>query len=106
MGLDDLRTSYDRLRAELEGTRFEVTWQAPTANHPKQSACLSLEGPDRLGALIVWASGEAQLQLAAVASGEVTDEVLELADADQLAWAVTRLKAWVMGRDTGEEREA
>ncbi|WP_329336013.1 hypothetical protein OG866_18385 [Streptomyces sp. NBC_00663] len=106
MDLDELRRWYGRLRAELDERRYEVTWQAPIASRPKPSACLTLEGPDRLAALTVWDTAEAQLQLAKVASGEVTDEVLELADADQLAWAVTRMKAWVMGRDTREERSA
>ena len=106
MDLDELRTWYDRLHAELDDSQFEVTWEVPIPDRPKQSAGLSLEGPDRLGALTVWDTGEAQLQLAKVAGGEVTDEVLELTDADQLAWAVTRMKAWVTGRDTGEERSA
>ncbi|KUN26553.1 hypothetical protein AQJ23_15450 [Streptomyces antibioticus] len=78
MDLDELRTWYDRLRAELDGSRFELIWQPPIPNRPKQSACLSLDGTDRIGALTVWDSGEAHLQLAEVAGGEVTDEVLEL----------------------------
>ncbi|NUS24893.1 MAG: hypothetical protein HOV92_11820 [Streptomyces sp.] len=106
MDLNELRTAYDRLRAELDERRFEVIWQGPDADRPEQGAYLGLDGLDRMGALTVWDTGEAQLQLAEVASGEVTDEVLELADADQLAWAVTRMKAWVTGRDTGEERSA
>src|SRR5690242_8423211 len=103
MNLDELRTWYDRLRAELAGSQFEVAWQAPIPNRPKQSACLSLDGPDRMGMLIVWDSGEAQLQLAEVAGGEVTDEVLELLDAGQLAWAVSRMKVWVTGETMGSE---
>jgi len=95
MDLDELCAWYDRLRAELDDSRFEVTWQAPIPSRPKQSACLSLDGPDRMGALIVWDSGEAHLQLADVASGEVSDEVLELVDPGQLAQAVHRLRASV-----------
>jgi hypothetical protein len=57
--------------------------------------CLSVDGPDRLAELIVWETGEAQLQLGDVASGAVTDEHLRLVDADQIAQTVTRMKAWV-----------
>jgi len=96
MDLDELRTWYDRLRAELDDSRFVVAWQAPIPDRPKQSACLSLDGPDRMGALTVWDSGEAQLELADVASGEVSDEVLELTDSGQLAQAVQRLRASVI----------
>lgn len=105
--LAELRVWYDRLLAELEGTRFEVTWQPPVPNRPKQSACLGLDGPDRLGALMVWDSGEAQLQLADAAGGEVSDETLELTDERQLARSVARMKAWVVaGESTGSEESA
>ncbi|MFF5494656.1 hypothetical protein [Streptomyces aquilus] len=103
MDLDELCTWYGRLRAELDASRFELTWQPPIPNRSKQGACLGLDGPDRMGALTVWDSGEAHLQLAEVAGGEVTDEVLELLDAGQLAWAVSRMKVWVTGEDTGSE---
>ncbi|WP_329052726.1 hypothetical protein OG873_25215 [Streptomyces violaceus] len=97
MELDDLRVWHIRLRSELDEARFDVGWQGPVADRPKQSACLSIDGPDRLGELIVWSTGEAQLQLGDVASGEVLDEQLQLIDARQLAQAVTRMKAWVTG---------
>lgn len=97
MDLDELRRWYGRLRSELDDSQFEVTWQAPIPNRPKQSAWLGLEGLDGLGALTVWDSGEAQLQLAEVA----TDEVLEVTDEKQLAWAVARMKAWVTGEGMG-----
>lgn len=95
MDLGELRSWYGRLRTELDESPFDVTWQGPIAGRPKQSACLSLEGPARLGALTLWDSGEAQLQFADVASGEVSDEALELADAGQLAQSVARMKTWV-----------
>lgn len=95
MELDDLRTWHVRLRSELDEARFDVGWQGPVAGRPKQSACLSIDGPDRLGELIVWSTGEAQLQLGEVASGEVVDERLQLSDSRQLAQVVARMKAWV-----------
>ncbi|MFI9826990.1 hypothetical protein ACIHIX_04835 [Streptomyces sp. NPDC051913] len=58
MDLDELRTWYDRLRAELDERRFEVIREGPIAGRPEQSACLSLDGPDRMGALIVRDTGE------------------------------------------------
>jgi hypothetical protein len=50
-----------------------------------------------LEAIAQWESGEAQLQLGDVASGQVTDGRLWLADAEQLAAAVGRMTAWVVG---------
>jgi hypothetical protein len=95
MELDDLRGWYTRLRAELDASRFEVGLQGPEAGRAKASACLSIDGPERLGALVVWESGEAQLQLGDVMSGQVTDEALWLADAGQLAAAVRGMVTWV-----------
>ncbi|TLS45920.1 hypothetical protein FE633_12240 [Streptomyces montanus] len=97
MQLDDLHGWYARLRAELDVARFEVGWQGPEPGRAKASVCLSVDGPERLGELVVWETGEAQLQLGDVAGGLVTDERMWLADAEQLATAVGRMTAWVVG---------
>ncbi|MEU5684978.1 hypothetical protein DEJ48_16470 [Streptomyces venezuelae] len=99
MELAELRTLYDRLATELAPSEYEVVWQGPAAERPKQAASLGIDGPERLAELTVWDSGEAQLQLGDLADGHVTEERLRLADAGELAAAVDRMTAWVTGRD-------
>ena len=95
MELADLRPWYERLQAELDASRFAVGWVGPTDDRATRSARLSVDGPARLAELIVWETGEAQLQVGDVASGAVTDERLRLVDSGQVAQAVARMKAWV-----------
>lgn len=105
MGLDDVRDWHLRLVAELDGTRFDAGRRGPDAGRAKQRVCLSIDGPERLAELVVWESGEAQLLLGDVATGQVTDECLSLAGSAQLTTVVRRMATWVTGEDrvrTGE----
>lgn len=99
--VDELGGWYERLRAELDPARYSVEWQGPAQGRSPQAAVLNVDGPDRLAQLTVWDTGEAQLALGDVPSGEVSDEHLRLADAAALAAAVSRMTGWVtMGRGT------
>ncbi|MEV5979856.1 hypothetical protein [Streptomyces sp. NPDC052114] len=98
MELTDLLALYDRLVAELDTSRYEVSWQGPVPGRVKQGASLSVDGPERLAELTVWETGEAHLQLGEMSDGHVTDEHLRLGDAGQLAAVVDRMTAWVTGQ--------
>ncbi|WP_328873143.1 hypothetical protein OHT76_25260 [Streptomyces sp. NBC_00287] len=90
--LAELWSWYERLRLEPGLT---VTWRGPEPDRAKSSASLCAEGAARVAELIAWESGEAQLLLGDVASGEVTDEALQLTDPDALAQVVGRLRKWM-----------
>ncbi|MGW5868006.1 hypothetical protein ACWFRJ_38340 [Streptomyces sp. NPDC055239] len=95
--LDNLRALRGRLTAELDTSLYEIVWQDPISGRAKQSASLGIDGPERLAELTVWESGEAELQLGEISSGEITNEHLSLADAGQLTAITDRMRAWVTG---------
>jgi hypothetical protein len=51
----------------------------------------------RIGKLTLWTSGEAQLALASVESGEVDDEYREITSNAELTDATGTLVAWIHG---------
>jgi hypothetical protein len=61
-----------------------VQWQ-------KGSMTLALDGPDALGQLTVWDTGEAELHCAAVATGHVFSEHRQLASVGDLHQALAEL---------------
>lgn len=95
--LDDLRSWYVRLRDGVDASAFAVGWQGPVSGRDKLSASLHIEGPQRLGGLTVWETGEAQLQLGDLGTGLVDDHTLRTADTAALAVAVSIMRQWAEG---------
>ncbi|WP_327317253.1 hypothetical protein [Streptomyces sp. NBC_01235] len=105
--LDSVRAWHLRLRNELDPARFAVArHDSPDDGRNKHVVCLSVDGPERLGQLSVWDTGEAELDLADATDGEVRSEHLSVPGERQLARAVLKLRDWVTGDPLREDRLA
>lgn len=60
----------------------------------KASMTLALDGPDAVGQLTVWGSGEAELEHGEVATGRVATEHRDLASPEDLRRALDDLVRW------------
>ena len=67
---------------------------SPRDGRDKQSVWLDMEGPEHLGRLIVWDTGEAELELADVPTGEVSAQQRRIDTRDELVHALALLVAW------------
>lgn len=93
----------DEFTGWMEAHRDSMTAQGllltPGASPPdgrdKRSVWLDVEGPEHLGRLIVWDSGEAELELADVPTGAVTAQHLRIETRADLDQALALLVAWI-----------
>jgi hypothetical protein len=65
------------------------------ADWKKGSLSLAIDGDDRLGLLTVWSTGEAELECAEIATGNVRREHRELASPPDLQGALQDLMKWL-----------
>ena len=85
----------NRLELENNGT-LVTTSRSPEDGRSKASILLDLDTKDHLGRLMIWDSGEAELELAAVASGEVRMKHLEIDTFNSLQVTLTTLVVWIL----------
>lgn len=96
MFLDELRAWFVDQQSALTLRGLTVKLGvSPEGGRDKPSLCLDIDSPSRLGQLILWVSGEAELQLADVASGEVILRHLDITSRAALDDALESLLAWV-----------
>lgn len=65
------------------------------ADWDKGSLSLAIDGKDFLGQLTVWSTGEAELECAEIATGEVRREHRDLASVHDLGRALDELLGWL-----------
>ncbi|GAA1717097.1 hypothetical protein GCM10009765_77030 [Fodinicola feengrottensis] len=63
-------------------------------DRPKQSIQWVLEGPDRIGEIILWETGEAELSFASIKSGEIRPEHRSIKSASELEMALVAVLNW------------
>ncbi|WP_329138317.1 hypothetical protein OG552_30345 [Streptomyces sp. NBC_01476] len=61
----------------------------------KQSIQWVLEGPERIGEIILWETGEAEISFASIGTGEVRPEHRDIQTASELESALTAVFDWV-----------
>jgi hypothetical protein len=94
--LDELSQWIETYRASLTERGLLLTSGAsPEDGRDKRSMWLDIEGPQRLGRLILWDTGEAELELADVPSGEVNARHHQVDDRDDFERAAAALLDWV-----------
>ncbi|QKW07834.1 hypothetical protein HUT18_17015 [Streptomyces sp. NA04227] len=67
----------------------------------KSSSWLTLEAGDRIAMLIVWSTGEAELELGDATTGEVRPEHRDLRSIEELLEAVAVVRDWTLPAGTG-----
>ena len=96
MFFDELRAWFVDQQATLTLRGLTVKLGAsPEDSRDKPSLCLDIDSPSRLGQLILWSSGEAELQLANMASGKVVTRHYDITSRTALDDALESLLAWV-----------
>jgi hypothetical protein len=94
--LDELSQWVETHRASLTERGLLVAMDtSPEDERPKRSRWLDVEGPQRLGRLILWDTGEAELELAEVATGAVNAQHHQVDSTEDLVRALTILVDWV-----------
>lgn len=90
--LDELAQWIETHHASLTERGLLLTsGNSPEDGRPKRSMWLDVEGPQRLGRLLLWDTGEAELELADVSTGDVTAQHHQVDTRADLERAVTSL---------------
>lgn len=80
---------------ELAGSGYQVRLTKSPPDRLNPSASLMIESAIRIGQLIVWASGEAQVGLAEIESGSVSDEHKKISSVAELRETAESLLRWL-----------
>lgn len=94
--LGELKAWFDDRQAGLATHGLTVRLGgSPMAGRDKSSLCLDIDSTVRLSQLILWSSGEAELQMAEVVSGEVVSQHRQITSRIELDDALETLLVWV-----------
>lgn len=95
--LDTLRAWTDENELTLAARGLALTLTAAPADRPKPALWLAIDSEDAVGQLTIWASGEAELECAAVATGEARREHRDSGSPAETRAAAAALVAWIEG---------
>jgi hypothetical protein len=72
---------------------------SPLDRNPR---CISwiLESPDFVGQIVIWGDGQAEVDLADIATGEIRSEHRQIDDHDELASILGAVQDWVVREDS------
>jgi hypothetical protein len=94
--LDEFAQWIETHRASLtERGLLLASGNSPEDGRTKRSMWLDVEGPQRLGRLALWDTGEAELELAEVSTGDVKAQHHQLDTRADLERAAMSLVDWV-----------
>jgi hypothetical protein len=72
--LDDLRAWFEGHGNSLAGDGYQVEFAESPSDRSKLSASLTISSAQRVGRLVIWDTGEAELSMGDVASASVTED--------------------------------
>jgi hypothetical protein len=93
--LTDLRAWFDGHKAELADSGFQAEYAESPPDRVKRSASVTIASPRRIGQLVVWDGGEAELTLGDSGSNEVVEEHREIISTLGLRDATQALLTWL-----------
>jgi hypothetical protein len=93
--LTDLREWFDDRNAGLADLGLRVEFAESPTHRVKRSASVMIASSSRVGQLVVWDTGEAELTLGDVGSDEVMEEHREITSHLGLQDATQTLLAWL-----------
>jgi len=94
--LDELRSWFIARKTALAQAGYKADLVESPAAREKRSVSVTIASARRIGQLVLWSSGEAELGMADVASGEVTEEHREITSEIGLRDATMTLMAWLV----------
>lgn len=93
--VEALRAWFASHKAELADNGYQTDLTDSPADRAKQSASVTIASSQRIGQLVVWDTGEAELSLGDAASGVVREEHREVTSTIGLQGAIETLMAWL-----------
>jgi hypothetical protein len=93
--LDELRFWFIGRKDALPRAGYKADLVESPAEREIRSVSVTIASARRIGQLVLWSSGEAELGKADVASGEITEEQREVTSEIGLRDATMTLMAWV-----------
>jgi hypothetical protein len=94
----DLRAWFDARETSLLGDGYQAEFTESPPGRDKQSVSVTLTSAARIGQLVIWDTGEAELSMADAASGTVIEEHREITSGIGLRDATEALIAWLNGK--------
>jgi hypothetical protein len=93
--ISDLRTWFEERRSALADLGLNVDFKDSPSDRAKRSAALTVASSRRIGQLVVWESGEAELSFGDVESNDVVEEHREITSQIGMRDATETLLAWL-----------
>ena len=93
--LDDLRAWFAANEASLTSDGYHVEFKESPSDRAKLSASVLITSAQRVGQLVIWETGEAELSMGDVASAAISEEHREIASEIGLRDATDTLMAWL-----------
>jgi hypothetical protein len=93
--LDALRAWFDAHESSLAADGYRVEFAESPPGRGKLSASVTVASARRIGRLVIWDTGEAELNMGDVASAAVTEEHREITSEIGLRDATETLVAWL-----------
>ena len=96
--LTDLRAWFDARETSLLGEGYQAEFTESPSGRGKQSASVIITSAGRIGQLVIWDTGEAELSMADAAAATVAEEHREITSGIGLRDATETLIAWLSGK--------
>jgi hypothetical protein len=93
--LHDLRAWLDAHRSELAENGYQIDYSESPQDRMKRSASLMIASSRRVGQLILWETGEAELSLGDISSSEVSEQHREITSRIGLIDAAETIIEWL-----------
>jgi hypothetical protein len=93
--LDDLRVWFEVHKNSLARDGYQVEFTDSPPGRSKLSASVTITSTRRIGRLVIWDTGEAELSMGDVASATVTEEHREITSQIGLRDATETLVTWL-----------
>jgi hypothetical protein len=93
--ISDLRVWFEARRDTLATLGFTADFKDSPSDRAKRSAALTVTSPRRIGQLVVWDTGEAELSLADIRSRDIVEEHREITSQAGIQDAAETLLAWL-----------
>ena len=92
---DDLRAWFEAHKSSLARRGYVVEFAESPSDRSKRSASVTVSSARRIGRLVIWDTGEAELSIGDATSGVITDDHREITTEIGLRDAVETLLAWL-----------
>jgi hypothetical protein len=93
--LDELRAWFTRNKSTLVAIGYHLEFKESPPDRGKQSVSVIIASAKHIAQLVVWDTGEAELSMGDVSSGNVIEEHREITSEIGLRDATETLVAWV-----------